>query len=289
MRFKSLNPWFLGARPKTLPAAIVPVLVGTSSAHKDLPGDSINWWLALCALMVAMFLQIGVNFANDYSDGIRGTDKNRIGPTRLVESGLAKPEAVRFAAFLYFFLAAVFGLVIAFNTTFWFLLVGAFSILAAWGYTGGKNPYGYRGLGEVSVFLFFGLVATYGSYSIQNMKFSIFALLVSIPIGLLACALLAINNLRDLNNDAKSDKKTLAVRLGEKRAKDFYVYLLITAHIFAGLVAPITLILGIRTLQMVKDVRSKSYKDRLMTLLADTARLQLLFGVIMSVTIFFSK
>jgi 1,4-dihydroxy-2-naphthoate octaprenyltransferase len=289
MRPLNKNPWFLGARPKTLPAALVPVMVGTSAAHNDLSSGAINWGLALCALLVALFLQIGVNFANDYSDGIKGTDQNRIGPTRLVESGLASARSVKTAAIICFFIAAIFGLLIAINTSPWFLLVGAISILAAWGYTGGKNPYGYKGLGEVSVFTFFGLVATCGSYMIQTMQLSYFAVLVSIPIGLLACALLAINNLRDVTNDAKAGKKTLAVRLGEEKAKNLYVYLLLISHITAAVVAPITLILGIRTLQMMKDLRSSDYKNHLIPLLADTARLQLLFGVIISVTIFLSK
>jgi 1,4-dihydroxy-2-naphthoate octaprenyltransferase len=168
-------------------------------------------------------------------------------------------------------------------------LVGALSILAAWGYTGGKKPYGYFGLGEIFVFIFFGVVATTGSYLIQTMSLSWFSIFISFPVGLLACALLAINNLRDLNTDGKSGKKTLAVRLGEKRAKNLYLYLLYFAHLTAMLIAPITLILVIRTMQMAKDLRSKDYQTKLIALLADTARLQMLFGLIISVTIFLAK
>jgi 1,4-dihydroxy-2-naphthoate octaprenyltransferase len=283
------NKWLVGARLKTLPAAIVPVLVGTAGANRDLLNKSISLNLFVYALLVALFLQVGVNYANDYSDGIKGTDKNRVGPTRLVASGLADAESVKRAALICFLLAAIFGTLISIATSYWFLLVGALSILAAWGYTGGKKPYGYFGLGEIFVFIFFGVVATTGSYLIQTMSLSWFSIFISFPVGLLACALLAINNLRDLNTDGKSGKKTLAVRLGEKRAKNLYLYLLYFAHLTAMLIAPITLILVIRTMQMAKDLRSKDYQTKLIALLADTARLQMLFGLIISVTIFLAK
>jgi len=201
--------WIAGARPKTLGAAIAPVIVGTAFAGYD--AEPTNFILAL---LVALALQIGVNYANDYSDGVRGTDDDRVGPIRLVGSGLAKPEAVKRAAFLSFFVAAFAGLILSARTEWYLLIIGALAIIAAWTYTGGPKPYGYQALGEISVFIFFGLVATLGTYFVQVGSISWPVILAAISMGLLATAILNVNNLRDLERDAKSGKRTLAVRLG---------------------------------------------------------------------------
>ena len=223
-----MNKWIIGARPRTLPAAIAPVLVATAFAGS-------NWEpiRALSALLVSLSLQIGVNYANDYSDGIRGTDDSRIGPVRLTASGLAAPKSVRAAALISFLFAALIGLTLAAATSWWIILVGALAINAAWGYTGGANPYGYKGLGEISVFLFFGVVATVGSYYVQTEELNLQIFIVAIPMGSLACAILAINNLRDRAQDQLVGKKTLAVRLGDSGARKLYIALLISAHLFA--------------------------------------------------------
>ena len=193
------NKWLAGARPRTLPAAIAPVLVGTSLIHSD--KRSINLLNGLAALLVSLLLQIAVNFSNDYSDGIRGTDRNRVGPLRLVASGLATAKHVKAAAYLCFTLASICGLFLASRTSWWLILLGLICIIAAWTYTGGAKPYGYSGFGEISVFIFFGVVATVGSYFVQSGKITWQSFLVSIPMGSLSCAILAINNLRDLPKD----------------------------------------------------------------------------------------
>jgi len=198
--------WIAGARPKTLPAAIAPVLVGTAFA-----GYNSTVLHTLLALVVALALQIGVNYANDYSDGIKGTDADRIGPMRLVGSGAASPQDVRKAALISFFFAALAGLLLASRTSWLILIVGALAIIAAWTYTGGPKPYGYQALGEVSVFIFFGVVATVGTYYVQTQSISREVLLASFAMGALACAILVLNNLRDLEKDKSAEKKTLAV------------------------------------------------------------------------------
>ncbi|WP_109506473.1 1,4-dihydroxy-2-naphthoate polyprenyltransferase [Nocardioides speluncae] len=219
--------WFAGARPRTLPAAVAPVLAGTGVAAYT--GDEV-WWKALLALVVALALQVGVNYANDYSDGIRGTDEERVGPLRLVGSKLAAPRAVKNAAFVAFGVAAVAGLVLAATTAWWLVAVGLVAVLAAWFYTGGSKPYGYLGLGEVMVFVFFGLVAVIGTTYVQTETFDADIALPSgyaaIGIGALACAILVANNLRDIPTDRESGKITLAVRLGEVRTRGLYVFLL---------------------------------------------------------------
>jgi 1,4-dihydroxy-2-naphthoate octaprenyltransferase len=211
--------WIEGARPRTLPAAVAPVLAGTGVAawsHQEV------WWKAALALVVSLLLQVGVNYANDYSDGIRGTDDARVGPLRLVGSRVAAPEAVKRAAFLSFGLAAVVGLVLAATTAWWLVAVGALSILAAWYYTGGKKPYGYLGLGEVMVFVFFGLVAVLGTQYVQAEDLTWAGLSAAIGIGALACAILVANNLRDIPTDTESGKRTLAVKLGDRRTRMLY-------------------------------------------------------------------
>jgi 1,4-dihydroxy-2-naphthoate octaprenyltransferase len=191
--------------------------VGTAFAGYD--AEFLNFFLAL---IVSLALQIGVNYANDYSDGIRGTDDDRIGPIRLVGSGLAKPFEVKRAAFLAFIVAAIAGVILSARTEWLLLIIGGLAIIAAWTYTGGPKPYGYQALGEVSVFIFFGLVATLGTYFVQVGSISWPVILAAISMGLLATAILNVNNLRDLERDAKSGKRTLAVRLGPKRTRALY-------------------------------------------------------------------
>jgi 1,4-dihydroxy-2-naphthoate octaprenyltransferase len=216
--------WIEGARLRTLPLAVSPIAIGAGAAAA---AKSFDLGLALLALAVAMFLQIGVNFANDYSDGIRGTDDNRVGPLRLTGSKSVRPQAVKFAAFMFFGLAALAGLAIVLLTQhWWFIPVGIASILAAWFYTGGKSPYGYAGLGEIAVFIFFGLVATYGTAYIQIGRFDLNALLGGTAAGLFASAVLMVNNIRDIDTDRHVGKRTLAVKVGKKWAKAIYLAML---------------------------------------------------------------
>jgi len=214
--------WLAGSRPRTWPASIVPVLVGTGAASAN---ASVMWWRAAAALVVSLALQIGVNYANDYSDGIRGTDAQRAGPLRLTASGAARPRAVFTAAWLCFGIAGAAGFALAASASWWLLVVGAACIAAAWFYTGGRTPYGYRGLGDVSVFVFFGLVAVVGTAFVASSPPDVDWLSVgcALPCGLLAVALLVANNLRDIPRDAETDKRTLAVRLGDHRTRLMYV------------------------------------------------------------------
>lgn len=225
----TLAEWVEGARPRTLPAALAPVLAGSAVAWFE---DSFMPLLATLALAVALALQIGVNYANDYSDGVRGTDAGRIGPMRLVGSGSAEPAHVRAAAFACFGLASVAGLVIVVLTGHWWLLaVGAAAIVAAWYYTGGRRPYGYLGLGELFVFIFFGLVAVSGTVYIQVGRVSAPTWWTAVAIGALACAILVANNLRDLDGDRAVGKRTLATRLGDAGTRKFFLGLLVVAAI----------------------------------------------------------
>ncbi|MFL6109585.1 MAG: 1,4-dihydroxy-2-naphthoate polyprenyltransferase [Marmoricola sp.] len=229
--------WIEGARPRTLPAAVAPVLAGTGVAAFD---HEQCWWKAGLALLVSLLLQIGVNYANDYSDGIRGTDDVRVGPLRLVGSGLATPQSVKAAAFTAFGLAGVVGLVLAASTAWWLVAVGAVSILAAWYYTGGKKPYGYLGLGEVMVFVFFGLVAVLGTQYVQAERFTWAGLAAAIGIGSLACGILVTNNLRDIPTDTVAGKRTLAVKLGDARTRWLYVGLVVLALLSLAAVSALT-------------------------------------------------
>jgi 1,4-dihydroxy-2-naphthoate octaprenyltransferase len=274
-----MNKWIIGARLRTLPAAIAPVLVATAYAGSD--WEPIR---AFSALLVSLALQIGVNYANDYSDGIRGTDDSRIGPVRLTASGLASPKAVRTAAQISFLIAAVIGLTLAIATSWWIILVGALAINAAWGYTGGANPYGYKGLGEISVFLFFGIVATTGSYFVQTEELNLEIFIIAIPMGSLACAILAINNLRDRAQDQIVGKRTLAVRLGDRGARRLYIALLISAHIFALLTfkqaALLTLLATPLTWSLARGVSRGVNGGDLIPYLAKTGKLQLVFAIL---------
>jgi 1,4-dihydroxy-2-naphthoate polyprenyltransferase len=216
--------WLAGARPRTLPAAVSPVIAGSGLAHF---AGGFRPASALLALLVSLALQVGVNYANDYSDGIRGADVDRVGPLRLVGSGLAAPPVVKRAAFASFGLAAVAGLLLVILTGQWWLVaVGAACVLAAWFYTGGRRPYGYHGLGELFVFVFFGLVAVCGTAYVQVGSVSLATLLAGVAIGALACAILVANNLRDITGDARVGKRTLATRLGAARTRGLYAVLL---------------------------------------------------------------
>jgi 1,4-dihydroxy-2-naphthoate octaprenyltransferase len=229
--------WLAGARPRTLPAAISPVLAGTGVAAYV---DSFVWWKALLALVVSLALQVAVNYANDYSDGVRGTDADRVGPMRLVGSGAATPGAVKRAAFLAFGVAGVAGLVLAATTAWWLVAVGLLCVLAAWFYTGGSKPYGYLGLGEVMVFVFFGLVAVVGTTYVQTETWEWAALYAAVGVGALACAILVANNLRDIPTDVVAGKRTLAVVLGDRRTRFLYLALVVLAAVAVVAVAVVT-------------------------------------------------
>lgn len=238
VRKATLGDWIGGARLQTLPLAIAPVALGAAAAYV-LPheGDGVGWhWLrVLACLAVAVFLQIGVNFANDYSDGVRGTDKFRVGPKRLTASGAAKPRTVLTVALVFFALAAVAGLVIVWRTQIWWLLaIGAVCIIAAWFYTGGKRPYGYYGLGELFVFVFFGIVATAGTTFVIVQTVTIEAWLAGAAAGFVACAALMVNNIRDIAQDKVAGKRTLAVLLGDRAARVVYVVLLLLPFVILG-------------------------------------------------------
>jgi 1,4-dihydroxy-2-naphthoate polyprenyltransferase len=234
----SLGQWVAGARPRTLPAAVSPVVAASGIAYFE---GHFSSWLALLAMIVGVSLQVGVNYANDYSDGIRGTDAVRIGPLRLVGSGLARPGAVKAAAFISFAAAALAGVALVWAAQQWWLLgVGAAAILAAWYYTGGKRPYGYLGLGEVAVFLFFGLVATYGTGYVQTGRVSLGLLLLGVGVGSLACAILVANNLRDIEGDRAVGKRTLATRIGDPASRGLYLLLVIVAALMIIAVAALT-------------------------------------------------
>lgn len=277
-----MNKWILGARPRTLAAAIAPVVVATA-----LVGLDFNLLRAALALKVAVWLQIGVNFANDYSDGVKGTDADRVGPIRLVASGMATAKSVKAAAFISFAIASIAGTWLALLTSPLLIAVGVLSIAAAWGYTGGKNPYGYKGLGELSVFLFFGVIATMGTYYAQTEELTLLSFIVSIPMGALSCAILAINNLRDRPKDALVGKLTVAVRIGDRNARLMFVSLLLVAHlaVMATLIptALLTLLALPMSLSISRQVLSGISGKELIPLLGKTGKLQMLFSILLAV------
>lgn len=279
-----MNKWILGARPRTLPAAIAPVLVATALA-----GDEFQPSRAALALLVSLSLQVGVNFANDYSDGIRGTDADRVGPIRLTASGLASPGAVKRAAHISFLIGAIVGLILAAQTSWWLILIGGVAILAAWGYTGGQNPYGYSGFGEISVFIFFGLVATMGTFYVQTESVTFQSALASIPIGALACAILAVNNIRDREKDFLVGKRTLAVRLGDRYARYLFLFLIFSAHTAAIATTfpwgALTLLVAPISLSVSRKVLKGAHGKELIPLLGATGKLQLLFAIVFSIAL----
>ena len=272
-----MNIWIAGARPRTLPAALTPVLVAVAIAYPKI--EIIN---ALLALIVGLSLQIAVNYANDYSDGIKGTDEVRVGPTRLVASGLASADAVKRAAFGAFAIAAAAGFLLSMRTSLWFLAIGAAAIISAWRYTGGNNPYGYRGLGEIYVFIFFGLVATLGTFYSQTGEVTIEAIMAAISNGAISCALLAVNNIRDIEGDTKVGKETLAVKLGDTRARRFFMLLIFIA-IFTSFTVTIFAALGIfPAMKLLNEIKYKRGRE-LIEVLGATGKFQLILGALISI------
>ena len=277
-----MNKWIIGARVKTLPAAVAPVLIGTAYATQ------VSWLNAALAMTVSVFLQIAVNYSNDYSDGIKGTDTNRVGPIRLVASGLATAKSVKQAALISFLIAAIAGSILAIDISYWLIVIGALSIWAAWGYTGGRKPYGYFGFGELSVFIFFGLVATVGSYYVQTQEINWQIFFLAIPVGAHSCAILAVNNLRDLPQDALAGKRTMAVKIGEKNTRRFFVLLLVIAQIFAigaSAISQLALISALclpLTYLISNQVLTGANGRELISVLTRTAKLQLLMAVLLT-------
>ena len=276
----------------------MPVLVGTAAAA-GMDGDTgalkgILVWRFVAALVVSLALQIGVNYANDYSDGVRGTDDERVGPMRLTGSGTKTPGAVKRAAMIAFGVAAVSGLALAVATSWWLILVGVAAIAAGWFYTGGPRPYGYAGLGELFVFVFFGIVATTGSACVQIERITPLTLLISIPVGLLATALLVVNNLRDIPGDTVSGKRTLAVRLGDSRTRVLYITMMVAPFVAvpflcglsqrpAGSLSLFAILLVRRPVQrVIEGARGPA----LIAVLGDTGRVQLVFGALLAAGVF---
>lgn len=319
-----LKVWIAGARPRTLPAAVVPVAVGTAAGYWSsgrllvdpscrgsvsqcsVLDHQLSWPNALLALVVALAIQIGTNYVNDYADGERGTDANRAGPPRLVAGGLATVREVKTAAAVSFGVAAVAGLILAARVTWWFIPLGALCLVAGWAYTAGPKPYGYYGFGELFVFVFFGLVATAGSAYVQHAPFLWlyqglvystpfnwgFAIWAGVPVGLLAAALLQANNLRDIETDTEAGKRTLAVRLGRTRAGFLYAFTLMGVALSIGVLyryRPWALLALLGTPFAILPVRmALSDRDgrRLLPMLGSTARLQLAVGALLTFGLF---
>lgn len=278
--------WFSAARPRTLPAAVAPVLVGTGAG---IALGGFSWFRGGLALLVSLALQVGVNYSNDYSDGIRGTDADRVGPTRLVGAGLARPKTVKLAAFACFGVAGLAGLILAALTSWWLVPVGIASVAAAWFYTGGPKPYGYAGFGEIFVFVFFGLVAVLGTTYVQAEQVSLNAMVAGIGIGLLACALLMANNLRDVHTDAASGKRTLAVLLGEPLSRRVFVLMIAGAFlavVVMGIEHPWCLLALLSVplaITPVRQVLAGAKGRALVTVLGETARLEIVYAVLLAV------
>ena len=294
----SLNIWFQGARPKTLGAAVAPVLVGSSIAYYE---KSFNLVISLLALVVSVSIQIAVNYANDYSDGIKGTDDQRVGPVRLVGQKLASPQAVKTAAILFFFVAALSGLFITIlSKQWWFLLLGLSAFIAAWTYTGGPKPYGYAGLGEVFVFIYFGLVAVIGTTYAQTLYIKPYFFLYAISIGLFASAILVANNLRDREKDMQNNKNTLAVKLGDQKTRNLYVLFMVLPFILImslflfnsinpgtriGATIQIQLLALVFAWRSIKPVINKVAGKELIPVLVNTGKTELLWALLVSLAL----
>ncbi|GAA2164632.1 1,4-dihydroxy-2-naphthoate prenyltransferase [Humibacillus xanthopallidus] len=288
----TLSQWIEGARPRTLPAAVSPILVGTGAAYQT---GHVVWAYAILALAVALLLQVGVNYANDYSDGIRGTDEVRVGPVRLVGQRLAEPRSVKIAAFTSFFFAGLLGLALVGLSGLWVMIpIGAAAILAAWYYTGGSRPYGYLGLGEVFVFVFFGLVATLGTMATMT-SLTAAGWWGAIGVGSLASAILVANNLRDIPTDREHGKRTLAVRMGERGTRIFYVALVAVAFVMTGLASftsPWALIAVLAAPFMVRPMQAVvggATGPGLIPALAGTGRFQLVWSALLALGLALGK
>jgi len=294
----SLNIWFQGARPKTLGAAIAPVFVGSSIAYYE---KSFDLTISLMALMVSISIQVAVNYANDYSDGIKGTDDQRVGPVRLVGQKLASPKSVKTAAIIFFSIAALAGLFITIlSNQWWFLLLGLSAIVAAWTYTGGPKPYGYAGLGELFVFIYFGLVAVLGTTYAQTLYLKPYFFLYAISIGLFASAILIANNLRDREKDKQNKKNTLAVKLGDQKTRILYVLLMILPFILVlslftynsinpgtriGATIQIQLLALFLAWRSIKPVINKVMGKDLIPVLIKTGQTELLWALLVSLAL----
>ena len=294
----SLNIWFQGARPKTLGAAIAPVLVGSSIAYYE---KSFDLTISLLALLVSISIQIAVNYANDYSDGIKGTDDQRVGPVRLVGQELASPKSVKTAAIIFFSIAALAGLFITIlSNQWWFLLLGLSAIVAAWTYTGGPKPYGYAGLGELFVFIYFGLVAVIGTTYAQTLYLKPYFFLYAISIGLFASAILVANNLRDREKDKQNNKNTLAVKLGDHKTRNLYVLFMILPFVLImslflynrinpgariGATIQIQLLALLLAWRSIKPVINKVIGKELIPVLVKTGQTELLWALLVSLAL----
>ena len=284
-----LRVWIQGARPRTLPASIVPVAVGTACAVGE-SDSGIIWWRVVAAAIVSLALQIGTNYANDYSDGVRGTDEVRVGPVRLVAGRLASPKAVKTAAIASFAVAAIAGTALALAVGPELFVVGALAIAAGWLYTGGPKPYGYYGFGELFVFVFFGLVATAGTTYVLVERLTWLGVVSGAAVGFLACALLVVNNLRDIPTDREVGKKTLAVRIGDRATRRLYVVLVAGAFVIAVVVAvawrpwaAIAVVAALLAIAPARLVWGGATGRELIAALAGTGRLQLGFGLLFTI------
>ncbi|MET8851191.1 1,4-dihydroxy-2-naphthoate polyprenyltransferase [Amycolatopsis sp. NPDC004625] len=284
----SLSEWIEGARPRTLPNAVAPVVAGVGAA---IALDAFSWWRSVLALLVSLSLIVGVNYANDYSDGIRGTDENRVGPLRLVGSKVAAPKAVLTAALVSLGLAGVLGLVLVAVSGHWWLLgMGALCILGAWFYTGGKKPYGYYGFGEIAVFVFFGLAGVLGTVYVQAGRVSWAALACAVVVGCFSTAVLTANNLRDIPTDVESGKRTLATRLGDQGTRRLYLALIAVPYVLSGILqftthslAALTVLSAALLPQSVKAILGNATGRDLIPALRDTGLAMLAWAVLAAV------
>lgn len=292
-----LNIWIQGARPKTLGAAIAPVLVGSSIAFYE---NSFNLLISFLCLVVGISIQIGVNYANDYSDGIRGTDDQRVGPVRLVGQKLASAKSVKAAAIIFFFIACFSGLLVSFySKQWWFLLIGLSAIVSAWTYTGGPKPYGYAGFGELFVFIYFGLVAVLGTIYAQTLFFKPYFLIYAVSVGFFASAILVANNLRDIEKDNLNKKITLAVKIGESKTRVLYTSLMILPFILVfvlfivatinpnmgiGATLPIQLLALPFAYQCIKPVLAKAKNRDLIPVLVKTGQTEILWAFLVALS-----